>query len=47
LVVRTHSFDFALMLPLFRSFELFFPLELLGQFFVVLDEGDSRGTGRP
>ena len=39
LVVRTHSFDFALMLPLFRSFELFFPMELLGQFFVVLDEG--------
>ena len=39
LVVRTHSPDFALLLPLFRSFELFFPMELLGQFFVVLDEG--------
>jgi hypothetical protein len=39
LVVRTHHPDLALLLPLFRSFELFFPIELLGQFFVVLDEG--------
>ena len=45
LMMRAHSPDFALMLPLFRSFELFFPMELLGQFFVVLDEGSLDDAG--
>lgn len=45
LVVRTHAPDFALLLPLFRSFELFFPMPLLGQFFVVLDEGSVDDSG--
>jgi hypothetical protein len=47
LVVRTYSPDFGLLLALFRSFELFFPMPLLGQFFVILDEGDRMGLLMP
>ena len=45
LVVRSYSPDFGLLLALFRSFELFFPMPLLGQFFVILDEGDDAAVG--
>ena len=40
LVLYTQHVDFGLLLPLLRSFEMFFPMHLLGEFFVILDRGN-------
>ena len=38
IVMRTFERDFPLILMFLRSFELFFPMELLGNLYVVLDQ---------
>lgn len=39
LFVTTYHGDLGLLLPLFRSFEIFFPKALLGAFYVIIEKG--------